>query len=64
MNVLKADPALLIATIRQTDLFPSMPQPYQKRYDGLKLLLKDLEVSFEHAIVARRVLENLAMATD
>ena len=64
MKVLKADAALLIATIRQTDLFPSMPHSYQKMYGGLKLLLKDLDVSFERAIVARRVLENLAMATD
>lgn len=64
MNVLKAVAALLIATIRQTDLFPSMPQSCQKMYGGLKLLLKDLDVSSEYAIVARRVLEILAMATD
>ena len=64
MKVLKADAALLIAAIRQTDLFSSMPQSYQKMYGGLKLLLKDLDVSFERAIVARRVLAILAMATD
>ena len=33
-------------------------------YGGLKLLLKDLDESFGHAIIARRNLENLAMATD